>query len=38
MKLTKGELNQIIVFLKPVPFKYPGDNDVAKAVAKKLKS
>ena len=37
MKLTKGELNQIIVSMKPTLFKYPEDNDVADAVAKKLR-
>ena len=36
MKLTEGELNQIIVSMRPTQIKYPEDNDVAYAVVKKL--
>ena len=38
MKLTKGGLYQVIVFMKLTrQFKYPEDIDVAEAVAKKLR-
>ena len=38
MKLTKGGLYQVIVFMKLTrQFKYPEDTDVAEAVAKKLR-
>lgn len=38
MKLTKGGLNQVIVFMKLTrQFKYPEDIDVVGAVAKKLR-
>ena len=34
MKLTKDELSQIIVSMRPTQFKYPEENDVYDAVAK----